>query len=701
MKADHDSVTSKQSLLHRVAKRSSSRWYPLAPTAAMILIILSLCAALTALKQVDGAPTNHGPWKYATPNVALSICTITINLLLGYALCEGTTLAWWIDAKKGATLSQLHWAWDVTSIMGVVRGFARLQLSRISIATLAVSAVASHGVFFQRSVRVSPYVEYELPVEITNIDMRIADQLPTNFTGQIQLDGEVGFLTERFTTIVRDTVNNKPLYLNVDKSLNKGGCPDQGMCLMILQAAGYTASVDNSAHSVNTSRPDNATTNSVYTSRPDNVTAKVINNNPEFIFKSVSTFKANNSKTGFYVSFSNAYEYGFGAMIAMILYKPRHGCNDSAWEQRKFLFRPATITYMIEIDNTTSRELREPNRAKGGITQALSAVPMELEDQRMYPNTGKNLSLDWQDHKTRQNKSPAITPHEKRLEKLYYSGVPLQENPVLVPIEYLNKYPGSYGGVVIAIQNVFDSYSRFLPEGDVKGGVISNNNEGDRTNKAKVITQQKMTNSKTGTDMINPSLNSRAVNASSELGPSYESSGILAQQYYSGSYSNGSRVSNICDTTWTDPTREILSFINHLMFRSAVAAADINVSSMEQSFNVTSREFPAAKTEYVPTYKVAWMFAWIGAAIPIAGILLVLPTYWGFWNLDRGHTDSPMEAVYAFDQDGKVFGKSSRSSGKKFGDVVKSDVGKKKVVYIKDGDIWGMREVGDHGEDLC
>ncbi|KAH8799720.1 hypothetical protein F5884DRAFT_115560 [Xylogone sp. PMI_703] len=102
-----------------------------------------------------------------------------------------------------------------------------------------------------------------------------------------------------------------------------------------------------------------------------------------------------------------------------------------------------------------------------------------------------------------------------------------------------------------------------------------------------------------------------------------------------------------CALSWTDPTSHILRSINEMAFRLSLAAKDFpyrdtNTSSAPQSLTML-------QTTDVNVFRSEYRFLIASTVLTTVFILLITPTFIGWWELGRRVTLNPIETAKAFD----------------------------------------------------
>ena len=115
--------------------------------------------------------------------------------------------------------------------------------------------------------------------------------------------------------------------------------------------------------------------------------------------------------------------------------------------------------------------------------------------------------------------------------------------------------------------------------------------------------------------------------------------GSLVDSYYHTGASGPVQDKYSCNATLADPTTDLLSSINDLMFRVAVANSGTN----------DRVEVQALSTGTLNYYESSFAFLSIAVALAWLNILVIAPMFWGWWDLGRKVSLDPIEVAEAFD----------------------------------------------------
>jgi hypothetical protein len=160
--------------------------------------------------------------------------------------------------------------------------------------------------------------------------------------------------------------------------------------------------------------------------------------------------------------------------------------------------------------------------------------------------------------------------------------------------------------------------------------------------------------------------------------------GVFPSQYLSGNAADpGSCLGNL---TWVDPTDDILTAFNEIMFRSALQAGvhDTTTYNLESPNGGGNKTFSSAatvnSTQTVSRNQFLTHFGYVAAAVivMVVGILAVMPTFYGWWRLGRDVSLNPIETAKAFDA--PILGCATSLSNAGV-DVLVKNVGSRRIVY--------------------
>lgn len=121
-----------------------------------------------------------------------------------------------------------------------------------------------------------------------------------------------------------------------------------------------------------------------------------------------------------------------------------------------------------------------------------------------------------------------------------------------------------------------------------------------------------------------------------------------------------------CDMYWTDPTPDIIAGIRELGFRTAIAATN----------STTEQTVLATEIANVQVYVSHYRYLAGALVVMLLGIVLVFPTFLGWWQLGRKMSLSPIEIAKAFNAP-LLEGCRSNSKMK----IILEEVGGLEVVY--------------------
>ncbi|KAI5810907.1 hypothetical protein DFH27DRAFT_530195 [Peziza echinospora] len=628
--------------------REVAHGFPIFSFLTVILILLFLAAAGITLLYAQNSSSTHTPWPFFTPNVAISLCAIGVNTLLRHLLSEGSIISWWLTAREGATLTELHWSWEMRSLSGVFRALLAKKAFRrvrwVAVGTLVVAATASHGVLLQRSVKFYPRMrKHNGEIGRAHITARIARDLGRVVTGIPYGSGDAAFTSAFFAEMLGYAQSQDILIegpgLDVLRPIDARDCPTQAECMAIVRGFGLAWTGTHGTYD--------------YTSPPVPIAGLSTEAGP-------GAFNATGAGLGFLVAFS-AGDAARGELFAMdVLYKENTSC-DSRGVHRRLGFSPATVSYLIDISDGEAESRVE--RAKHGSFEEDKKVKGSLRRAHVWPT---HLFAPFNYTKTQYDSIGIDMGLVSEASELSYLAEVAPEINYLkrhgetweppVPIADARPNSASYGGIEKGISGVFASHAMFRLDPD-------------------------------------------------HPGKAFDMAGSLTQTHF-GVESGSGRV--LCETrdcdniasldvcasaTWEDPTAEILEFIDRLMFVTAVHA-----TLYKHADELPEATVLASVVEYGPVYNIEWKFVIAGLIIPLIAILFVLPTYFGYWKLERKYTGSPMEVAEAFDQRGDFFEAATGEDEEGHGDITDTleKAGPEKVRYVEiEGRGWVMRKSAD------
>lgn len=128
------------------------------------------------------------------PSTALAIVNTITNLALAVAIGNGVAIAWWRKALQGATVTDLHKSWAVsTSAFELLT--AGKYFNVIALCALTAKLALVDNVLLQQSTGTEPWTYSR---NVTNLRLPIVRELPADFAGTWSSDGSTGALTNAF-----------------------------------------------------------------------------------------------------------------------------------------------------------------------------------------------------------------------------------------------------------------------------------------------------------------------------------------------------------------------------------------------------------------------------------------------------------------------------------------------------------------------
>ena len=103
------------------------------------------------------------------------------------------------------------------------------------------------------------------------------------------------------------------------------------------------------------------------------------------------------------------------------------------------------------------------------------------------------------------------------------------------------------------------------------------------------------------------------------------------------------------DLSFVDPTSDIISDLNELMFRGGLMAANWTNLTTHMDEGLSPRQnVEANSTLTIPTFRSDFRWYLGATAVEVLAIVFMLPMFWGSWRLGREMSLSPLEIALAF-----------------------------------------------------
>jgi hypothetical protein len=248
-----DRLTANTTELPTAQMDSGRPWVPgtrsLAPwlaTAALFIVAILSVTTVIVLAISDGQPTSD--WK-VKPSVLLAIFTGAINSALVYALQEGITISWWLNALSGSTIETLHTIWDHGNSLPSALCAGR-KISRVAFASIVATLVIIDGPLVQRaSTVIAKTISSNLQIHIP-----IAEQLPRGFTGVVW---EPDLLSLDQNLALHQVIKNDRLRVPINSiAAAAAGC--KGLCRGTVRAAGLVTECSSTVYNYDFSKSTEA-----------------------------------------------------------------------------------------------------------------------------------------------------------------------------------------------------------------------------------------------------------------------------------------------------------------------------------------------------------------------------------------------------------------------------------------------------------
>ncbi|OCT54389.1 hypothetical protein CLCR_00809 [Cladophialophora carrionii] len=214
--------------LHDITK---ARYVPWLGLGALALSGLTILFSWIVLRVIDGHRQREE--RYLKPASWLSAILSGNSVLLGFAMSEGITIAWWFTvSRRNVTVRDIHEAWSLgSSLFTVLRAGKRFNY--IALATLFVASIPLNGTH----------------VNTTMIEVGIASDLPRGFSADLS-DGSISTFGQIFSQALvfadRDLGFSglDPVYINSPLWNGSGSCGADdlwGTCTGRVSSPGFSA----------------------------------------------------------------------------------------------------------------------------------------------------------------------------------------------------------------------------------------------------------------------------------------------------------------------------------------------------------------------------------------------------------------------------------------------------------------------------
>jgi hypothetical protein len=102
-----------------------------------------------------------------------------------------------------------------------------------------------------------------------------------------------------------------------------------------------------------------------------------------------------------------------------------------------------------------------------------------------------------------------------------------------------------------------------------------------------------------------------------------------------------------CNSTWGDPTEQILSSLNEIAFRVSLLSGGVEFRNTSQP--PASQVLQMMEVTNINVFHSEYHYLLGSSLLGALFVLLVAPTFWGWWEIGRPVTLNPIEIAKAFD----------------------------------------------------
>ncbi|KAI4244058.1 MAG: hypothetical protein L6R42_010563, partial [Xanthoria sp. 1 TBL-2021] len=326
---------------------------------AFLGALVGILAAAFVLYTSNNQPIHD--WS-VQPTVYLAIASAATNILLHFALTQAVTVAWWRRAlRKNTTIGDLHRSWDYGQSLWAAITSGR-HFSAIALASILVALVPINGPLLQRASRVQQG-RFE---QNTEVRVNIAAEIPEGYTGYLSNRAyQPALLTSRFVQVVQEFNQKSPI------SIANSGC--QGSCEARITGAGLVA---NCSKSNSPFLLDHSLAGYQTEEEQQKAAQEVINGT--YIFGTSLLWTPGGPGYDPGPSTMDWSAMAPGTFRLGVQYKGTEDCTGTL-VVRNCTFKPATVTYPIDIDGNSRISLAAGTTISDDrLVQVINIPPMSM-----------------------------------------------------------------------------------------------------------------------------------------------------------------------------------------------------------------------------------------------------------------------------------------------------------------------------------
>lgn len=503
----------------------------------------------------------------------MAIANTISNLALAIAIGQGVTIAWWRKALNGATVSELHssWSFSASAIDLLTAGKA---FNFIALAALTAKLALVDNLLLQQAAGEEPAIG---TITSALVRVPILDAIPDNYGGFYSTDGLVGTTSRQFALALMGYSTDGEFIKTDVVSGIENLC--NGDCFAMVPEFGFNISctpVDHGTKNYSVTPHMAINTTSAWRNKET-----VDENKTPYNLLSVSVFADIAGQDN-----SSARSSSIQMTVSWADLQPATGpagnteaesCNGRLFSQT-CEFRPAKVMYPIQISQPTG------------------------ENQMLSSTTGYKITTPWWPDES--------SPDGRK-----------------IPEDDANwGTPDSYGKLV---------------NGQIKGVQVLETLEYDPAFDSNVQAFADMMNS-----IFAGSTQLQYLNGTGYVPAGDGNSGPMIGTWWTQLISSYLHHPKSCVMGIVNPSTYIMSQINSIALRVSVelgiqALADVGEDKQEMLHKEKISSVPFVKdvkayTLYATTIYVSnWPFLWAAIASLLTCVCLVLPSYWGFWQLGR------------------------------------------------------------------
>ncbi|KAL2066023.1 hypothetical protein VTL71DRAFT_2094 [Oculimacula yallundae] len=528
---------------------------PWASAAELLIVVLTIVGAVVLVVCIDGKqqwPTSVHIGKVRgrelnmsliTPATILSVAHSIIAFLIGLAVKDGITMAWWRRTLAGGTVKSLEQNYRFgTSLKDAL--LARKEINIIAVATIgAAIAAMAQGPLMQRSLT----TKLSTADSSVSVSVQMADEIPPGFTGinlgSIRQGQGASFYTNEFSSVMKDYTDRVPMQPIIS------GC--NGTCTGFMRGPGW-----------------------VPVCTMETVPYQYLSNNSE----TSNPHIRDNIDTETGASVPTQASDVFSIVFNDLPYRADDE-NNIVWMQMQIDVAYASLVQLNDTNADGSRTSMNCDGTKTTRSCVLSPALVE------YPLIISTLQANG-------SSKSAVVQIDPKPDPFSYKTVAYQNLSLVGDQVTGHSATVTTNGLTLAMRQLYLSYFTLGPF--------------DNNSATPLIA-----------DVFNP----------------------IAATYLTATDEEFVNIGNTCAVQFSDPTADIMRALNEITFRIGLGAT--NGSTPVANYTVL-------QTKPVNRYKATPAYWASSLGITLLSIAMIIPSFYGWWQLGRKVSLNPIEMAEAF-----------------------------------------------------